>query len=938
MPHIIPSPSKPTVDEIEKNTVVTFESVQEFLNGNQVIHQVLMFDEIATEKRIRWDHQTNLFLGVCREHGARTSLEFVSEQDMEELFQCVDDGEVHKAAELMNLHVRDDDITADKDWKHVFKHFRNLLLRTRGIVIMGFRVTPSIIRVHLQEAGCSAKHIHAVFNPDDAQDVKLAFDLLKDIWNLPPASGTHSPAFHSAQEALRVLSQLLYHTVFPYISKVDSPNSSFWIMLLGMDRLEELFGVLRTMIGTDANLDVLQLGDCITGTIEVLNILAKYPEIMERRYPSEERLLTDVLEARSLSDQSQVSSLGSCFEGDRWHLGADILAPMGKLLVNAPLDDDDIDESLDIVEALPLNHVHNSSESLQEGRLEIEDAIANEDGSVSTLNLQKVFGSFITIDGKQVSKSCALAMQSKYDKNEINNITHDTQSVDTLPLEILYEGMVSVSFQVLGLHPTTSDDDPTLQYDWCSVILSMEKTCTVPGWFVEPLDIEANLSITRRSFYLLKSSSLVAKSSILFKCLQSNLKKLTVIKHTRNFPYHESSGKACFLCNMGLEIDDIASGGIDVCPRCSPEYLFDLKLAQQIFAHIAAHVLYDKTIKREDEPCGLCLRDVLICKIYLKKGKGSKGGLTIDKSRSSCPMKSLKFSFAIATASTESSPCSNVPIQCPLCPKSAPAVFKYNWKAHFANAHPNAVYANYASTGSLTNFELKSEKRLWDNCKKILSKRVMKGKGLPPFEVSTAHSSGGALGLTSVPVTGDDIHKFDEEQIQRDEGGDEPKWESENEDRFEGSDPDDSKWGADKETNGKGGIKSEGRDAYEGGDDEGGDIEEESRKMDVGEGGCREEAEGQIDKEHGGEQGHTLTADTHAEALFEVQQSSIPDSLQIQQVDNIIVVLGSNLDGEEAHVESGHSRQKRKAPVAMGSLSECLCGENALVSEAVVTY
>lgn len=30
---------------------------------------------------------------------------------------------------LMNFHVGDDDLTCDKDWKHVFKCWRNLLLR-----------------------------------------------------------------------------------------------------------------------------------------------------------------------------------------------------------------------------------------------------------------------------------------------------------------------------------------------------------------------------------------------------------------------------------------------------------------------------------------------------------------------------------------------------------------------------------------------------------------------------------------------------------------------------------------------------------------------------------------------------------------------------------------------------------------------------------------
>lgn len=60
-------------------------------------------------------------------------------------------------------------------------------------------------------------------------------------------------------------------------AKVDDPNGEFWIILLGIDCLEEIFGILHTMIGNDANLDTLQLVGRLMGTTEVSNILAKYP-------------------------------------------------------------------------------------------------------------------------------------------------------------------------------------------------------------------------------------------------------------------------------------------------------------------------------------------------------------------------------------------------------------------------------------------------------------------------------------------------------------------------------------------------------------------------------------------------------------------------------------------------------------------------------------
>ncbi len=54
---------------------------------------------------------------------------------------------------FMDLHVGDDDLTCDKDWKHLFKRLRNLLLRERGIVVAGVRITPAILRTHFTSEG-----------------------------------------------------------------------------------------------------------------------------------------------------------------------------------------------------------------------------------------------------------------------------------------------------------------------------------------------------------------------------------------------------------------------------------------------------------------------------------------------------------------------------------------------------------------------------------------------------------------------------------------------------------------------------------------------------------------------------------------------------------------------------------------------------------------
>ncbi|KAJ7799158.1 hypothetical protein B0H14DRAFT_3092842 [Mycena olivaceomarginata] len=401
VPPIVPSPGRPQVSEVAENVKACFEGIADVLAAKKPKHAVLMFDEIATERRIRWDPRTNNFLGVCREHANKASLQFNSEKDLEELFRAKEEGKVHIAGEVtdpdpfpqhlhsvlnptingvnskqnltwlrivsvtsdgesrrgkafinltfdhllsddsdiydllkdlefMDFWVGEDDLTPDKDHKHMFKRGRNRLTRALGMKIFGVQITPAILRVHFQSAGLSSQHIHAILNPDDKQDVKLAFDLLKDIWSLPPAPADARPGFASAREAVRIIGSLFYHLLFPYVcvdltlseqlehlsaaahlllllyrdgqkdaiptllytdimimiknayfcvvkAKVDDPTGKFWLILLGTDRLEELFGILRTMIGNYRNLDVLQLVERITGSTEVANILAMYP-------------------------------------------------------------------------------------------------------------------------------------------------------------------------------------------------------------------------------------------------------------------------------------------------------------------------------------------------------------------------------------------------------------------------------------------------------------------------------------------------------------------------------------------------------------------------------------------------------------------------------------------------------------------------------------
>ncbi|GLB44010.1 putative zinc finger [Lyophyllum shimeji] len=945
----------------------------------------------------------------------------------------------------MNRHVGDDDMTADKDWKHIFKRFRNLLLRVRGIVIMGIRITPSIVRIHLQSAGHSSEHINSVFNPEDQQDVKLAFDLLKDIWSLPAASAAHSPGYIKTREALRVLGKLLYHMVFPYLcvdltlseqlehlsaaihlalalyrqsqkkfiptllyvdlaimiknvifcvakAKIDAPNGSFWIILLGTDRLEELFGVLRTMIGTDANLDVLQISDRITGTTEVLNILAQYPRW--DRSPRRLKLPAITRESLELPDSSdhikasswrgntnlrdvslqtswkrgrlliekECRSLAQELEAVDTCPNVDILAPFGMLLVNIPLDADDIDESLEIPNTpLPQTRISAVASSAENDRAEVEDALV-EDDDVSplstpspTVNAAASFDRFILVDGKKVLKSRALALRGKYNKKtsstdrlkrvqeverysrkpdpdhqfgtsefgskpallghdpvaslvacdgrvwlcvgEVNNLRLDSQPVDQVPLDVLHEPTVTVSFQLLGFRPTTSDDDPTLRLDWRSFILPTEQTFSVPGRLVQPIDPTFSTANLFNTFYMMESSTMIAIAATLLGGLKPNdLPKLPTVQRTKDFPYRELSGKACFLCDG--DGDALEIGASDVCPSCSPEVTLDVSQPQRVLAHIGAHILHDSNVDRTTEPCGFCLRPSALCQFFLTRGKGAHGSIKIDKTRSrSCP-NMLSFTYAIASESKPSSPCSNVPISCPLCPKTSPAVWRYNWKHHFASAHPAASFANYSSTAELTNFEKFEMKRVWDDRRKVVVRRVKKN-ALPPLEISAAHSS--RVSLTTV------------------DDGEEPELDA-------ASDKTQSDIDEDQESSGTGGHQTD--DDGEWPPVDGGD---EQPPMDQGMQPMDEYHSPQEDTSDF----NPPTADTpHHPNDVETPPVSLPVPAAVEEAMGTALCNAPNpessspsleVDRDDFMAENPRPRRKRKAR-DIGNLRQCLCG------------
>ena len=127
------------------------------------------------------------------------------------------------------------------------------------------------------------------------------------------------------------------------------------------------------------------------------------------------------------------------------------------------------------------------------------------------------------------------------------------------------------------------------------------------------------------------------------------------------------------------------------------------------------------------------------------KGKGKNGAKSVDPKQSRCP-NAAKLSIAAAGKSTASNPCTNVPLECPLCRDGADAVWKYNLRSHFAEVHPMADIKQYKNLYELDPHERASMKELY-NAKPRQSKKKM--KTVTGIKISVAHSSHQALKYVS---------------------------------------------------------------------------------------------------------------------------------------------------------------------------------------------
>ena len=205
---------------------------------------------------------------------------------------------------------------------------------------------------------------------------------------------------------------------------------------------------------------------------------------------------------------------------------------------------------------------------------------------------------------------------------------------------------------------------------------------------------------------------------------------------------------AAFICEAESDerpINGTASAQSNHCPLCRPAVPLDIGKVHKVLEHIATHILFDNTLDTTTEPCGLCMHASPLCAFYLRKGKGVGSAPQINERVSRCPNFIGKFSYSAAATECTNSPCTNVPVICPLCPSTSAAVWKYNMKTHLARIHPSTKGSDFPNAFVISNSEKAALKVLWEKRHTVSRRRRQGNTASNPLSISELHSSRQAI-------------------------------------------------------------------------------------------------------------------------------------------------------------------------------------------------
>ncbi|KAF8150990.1 hypothetical protein B0H34DRAFT_825169 [Crassisporium funariophilum] len=757
---------------------------------------------------------------------------------------------------LFNLCCGPNNVTPDFDWKHIFKRFRNTLLRIMGFTLDGIRITSSVLQGHLLAAGMATHEVDALLSPNDKQDVTLMLRLLVAMSNIPPPKPSDQPTIQATCRVLRLLGRLYFyllnayldinlslHTQLVYLSaaahiilalysrdkgdfipvqtyfdvmsmiknihfcvaktQCDNPNGFFYIILLGTDGLEKIFGKVRSMVGNDTNVDALQLTNRVDGATQCVVILERHPEwggqarrldlkpldsnvgeitskydhLSPRSLKGNYRvsqvvLLTSWNEGRTLATQELESArIAAPFASMEAEGGYDMFCPFGQgkmVLVETELHEGERHESEEEEDISTDAHTPAESDPVGDEGLEpdIDDLAGTAELESLTMMalvlvqmpMQQRVGGYSRYE--EPTKPDPTSVDGEEDALCIQDpVVTLVRADDRVFLAFLVEPNVRLQVQLMRieqvLHASNKIDALRADWEWTGASEHRGNLKDILGrnfLQINPVFEPATRGRTPgEDTYVFQTAELRSMSAILYERLRDDLLLLPTISVTPSFPYQNTAGQACFICEDDTRKGDFRHSQQLPCCQFCPGVLISTFNGQNLLKHMASHILHDTRVNKASEPCGFCLNTTSPCKIFLKRN----GAIDMQKSR--CPyLRNIRINQARTFSKLQ--PCTNHPLRCKLCSPDGtapdkPAVWKYNFLVHLSKVHPSALPENHTSAWQSDPQEKTLMRRVFEDRKRQRKSALSSKK--PQLLVSDAHSSRLALRDSSDEGDGD---------------------------------------------------------------------------------------------------------------------------------------------------------------------------------------
>ncbi|PBK88629.1 hypothetical protein ARMGADRAFT_1065534 [Armillaria gallica] len=710
---------------------------------------------------------------------------------------------------LFNLKCGNDDLTCDFDWKHVLKRFRNTLLRQMGITVNETHISASILKKHLISHGLPPTMADILLAPNDRQDVVLMLRLLNSISQLPEAKPDDGPSIHSSRRIIRLLGHLYSHLLRAYLdvdltlseqlihlsatghiilavysqdkgdfipaqlyydtqtmvknayfcvakAQYDNLLGRFYIILLGTDGMEKVFGKSRTMTGNDSNNDQLQLTNRINGADNCVKILEEHPEWggQSRRLKikrleeqgSEISRSMDHINPRSWRGdvQLQYVTLLTCWRKGREAAEADLNAQIFSFPFTTWRKDsdgtlsagerDELEEERSIAIHKETDKDYDISMTSTETSLEPDFDVLVRGCTQYNESLEaKILSAVATVSGNAAADDESLHVEDPavtlvrcanlvfLTVVQVTGIQNDNQHLLSIPVNELHEPSVFVDARIMQLVSTSIEHQPNNEdWEW-------------PGKFEQVLAFRSRLEGRWIDIFIPKVQE-ATHSTLLYNRLKDSLLSLPKISESETFPYRIPSGAACFVC----ETDEPTGTALHTLeqPRCirCPRVIIAQLSGPALLRHSGAHILHDPSF-RDQEPCGFCLTTDGSCSIRLHQRRQADH---VDIKKSQCPHV-VSTNLLKAERSSERSPCTNRPLRCPLCPEYADAVWRYILRSHISRIHPSANIMLYEDLWGISSDERTRMKQQYLTVPR--QSRKTRNLGLQKLRVSETHGT-----------------------------------------------------------------------------------------------------------------------------------------------------------------------------------------------------